>query len=160
MNLIGSDSFDLDFLTILIAYLFLFYRPVPVGWFAFGQGLLIDLFSGGLHGLFTLLYLGVLGGIHLGSRFFNPQGPKGQVLIITLAVLLKKALLLLVLNALSPELVFSRFFLWTSGVSAIVTGVFGPILFYLFNRLRRVSFEDALRPSSEKLQALKDESFF
>ena len=134
MNLIGSDSFDLDFLTILIAYLFLFYRPVPVGWFAFGQGLLIDLFSGGLHGLFTLLYLGVLGGIHLGSRFFNPQGPKGQVLIITLAVLLKKALLLLVLNALSPELVFSRFFLWTSGISAIITGVFGPILFYLFNR--------------------------
>jgi len=160
MNLMGSDSFDLDFLTILIAYLFLFYRPVPVGWFAFGQGLLIDLFSGGFHGLFTLLYLCVLGGIHLGSRFFNPQGPKGQVIIITLSVLLKKALLLMVLNAFSRELVFSKFFLWASGASAVSTGVVGPILFYLFNRLRGVSFEDALSPSTEKLQAFKDESFF
>jgi rod shape-determining protein MreD len=160
MNLLGSESFDLDFLTILIAYLFLFYRSVPVGWFAFGQGLLIDIFSGGFHGLFTLLYLGVFGGIHLGSRFFNPQGPKGQVIIISLSVLLKKALLLMVLNAFSRDPVFFKTFLWTSGASAICTGMFGPILFFLFNRLRGVSFEDALSPSTEKLQAFKDESFF
>jgi rod shape-determining protein MreD len=160
MNLLGSDSFDLDFLTILIAYLFLFYRHVPVGWFAFGQGLLIDLFSGGFHGLYTLLYLGVFGGIHLGSRFFNPRGPKGQVIIITLSVLLKNALLFMVLNAFSSEMVFSVNLLWTAGASAVSTGVAGPIFFYLFNRLRGVSFEDALRPSTEKLRAFKDESFF
>ena len=160
MNLMGSDSFDLDLLTILIAYLFLFYRPVSVGWFAFGQGLLIDLFSGGFHGLFTFLYLGVFGGIRLASRFFNPQGPKGQMIIIALAVLVKKTLLVLVLSAFSPEWVFSALFLWISGASAIGTGIIGPFLFYFLNRFRRVSFEDALSPSTEKLEAFKDESFF
>ncbi len=160
MNLIGSDSFDLDLLTILIAYLLLFYRPVPVGFFAFGQGLLIDLFSSGFHGLFTFLYLGVFGGIHLGARFFNPQGTKGQVIIITLAVLLKKALLLTALNAFSRELIFSKFFLFTSVASAICTGMVGSILFYLLNGLRGVSFDDALGPSTEKLRAFKDEVFF
>ncbi|MCP4664827.1 MAG: rod shape-determining protein MreD [Deltaproteobacteria bacterium] len=160
MNLIGSDSFDLDVLTIFIAYLFLFYRSVPVGWFAFGQGLLIDIFSGGFHGLFTFLYLVVFGGIRLGARFFNPQGPKGQMIIIALAVLLKKALLLMVVNAFSRELVFSTYFLFSSAASAIATGMAGPILFSLLNRLRGVSFEDALSPSTDKLRAFKDESFF
>jgi hypothetical protein len=59
--------FNLDLLTIMIAYLFLLYGGTIAATFAFGQGFLIDLFSGGLDGLFALLYLSVFGGIYLGS---------------------------------------------------------------------------------------------
>jgi hypothetical protein len=160
MNLLGSDSFDLDLLTILIAYLFLFYRLSKVVWFAFGQGLLIDLFSGGLLGLFPLLYLSVFGGIYLSSRFFNPQGPRGQMIIVAIAVSVKKALLIVVLSTFSMKLVLSGFLLAVSCASALVTGALSPLLFYLFNRLMGGSFEDALSPSTEKLEAFKDDSFF
>lgn len=77
MSIVGLNLADLDLLTIIIAYLFLFYGQTATVIFAFGQGILIDLFSGGLHGLFTFLYLCVFGGVYLGSQFFNLQHPRG-----------------------------------------------------------------------------------
>ena len=41
----GVDFFDLDFLTILTAYLFLSSGQLAAGSFALGQGIFIDLFS-------------------------------------------------------------------------------------------------------------------
>ena len=75
LNLTGSEYLTLDLLTIITAYLFLSYRKMVAGSFAFFQGLLIDIFSGGMHGLYTSLYLSVFGGIYLGSRFFDLQQP-------------------------------------------------------------------------------------
>ena len=147
-NLVGSDLFEVDLLTIIIAYIFFFRGEIPSATFAFGQGLLIDLFSGGLHGLFTFLYLSIVGAVYLGSRFFNLQESQGQVLIISLAVLWKKILLLIVLSCFSMEISFSKVFVLTSGASAICSGLIGPILFYLFNRLRGV-FEDTPETSIE-----------
>ena len=138
----GSDFFDLDLLTIITAYLFLSYGQTTSGAFAFGQGFLIDLFSGGLHGLFTFLYLGVFGAVFLGCRFFDLQSPKGQVIIVFLAVLCKKILLLFVLVIFSPVVAVPVSFLWVSGASAISTGLMATIIFYLFNRLRTISLED------------------
>jgi rod shape-determining protein MreD len=147
-NLVGSDLFEVDLLTIIIAYLFFFRGEIPAATFAFGQGLLIDLFSGGLQGLFTFLYLSIVGAVYLGSRFFNLQESQGQVLIVSLAVLWKKILLLIVLNCFSMEISFSKAFVLTSGASAICSGLIGPILFYLFNRLRGI-FEDTPETSIE-----------
>ena len=138
----GSDIFDPDLLTIITAYLFLSYGQTSSGAFAFGQGFLIDLFSGGLHGLFTFLYLGVFGAIYLGCRFFDLQSPKGQVSIVFLAVLFKKILFLFVLVLFSPEVAFEGPFFLISGTSAIITGLLATIIFYLFNRLRAISLED------------------
>jgi hypothetical protein len=56
VGILGLNLADLDLLTILIAYLFLFYGQTATVVFVFGQGILIDLFSGGLNGLFTFLY--------------------------------------------------------------------------------------------------------
>lgn len=141
MNPIGLDHFDLDLLTILIAYLFLFYGPTASGAFAFGQGLFTDLFSGGLHGLFTFLYLCVLGGIYLGSRLFDLNHPKGQVLIVSSAILLKRIIFLVMIALFSQEMVFSMSYILISGASAIGTGLSAPILFYLMDRLRGISPE-------------------
>ena len=147
----GSDPFELDFLTILIAYLFLNSGRTAASTFAFGQGLLIDIFSGGLHGLFPLLYLSVFGGIYIGYRFFNLQNPKGQVLLVSLAVLLKKAMFYVVLTVFSPEIIFSGVYILISGSSAICTGVIALIAFCLFNRLKTISFKDVNGASANEL---------
>ncbi|UCF83261.1 MAG: hypothetical protein JSV50_19120 [Desulfobacteraceae bacterium] len=147
----GSNLVDLDLLTILIAYLFLFYGKSATATFAFGQGILMDLFSGGLHGLFTLLYLGVYGGILLGYRFFDLQGPKGQMIIISLAVLLRELLFFIMLTVFYQDIVFSKDFLIVSGVLAIGTGLIAPILFYVFDCLRVDLSEDIHSSLTERL---------
>jgi len=133
---------DLDLLTIIIAYLFLFYGQTATVMFAFGQGILIDLFSGGLHGLFTFLYLCVFGGVYLGSQFFNLQHPRGQMIIVALAVLLKKVMFFIMLTVFYHRLAFSKDFLLVSGVLVMGTGLISPILFYVFDCLRADSLED------------------
>ena len=134
VNLIVPNQFDPDFTAILIAYLFLYYGPAAAGIFAFGQGLVIDIYSGGLYGLFTLLYLSVYVGIYLGCRFFNLLDPKGQVLIVSLVVLLEKLLFIIILTIFSERIIFSNSFLWISLASAICTGLIAPVLFSLFSR--------------------------
>jgi cell shape-determining protein MreD len=121
----------------LIAYLFLSYGLVATGAFAFGQGLFIDLLSGGLNGLFAFLYLSVFGGIYLGSRVFELNHPKGQVLLISSATLLKRIIFFAVVVLFSKEAVFSTNYMLTSLGSAVCTGLLAPVLFYLLNHLRR-----------------------
>lgn len=130
----GFQYLDLDLLVILIAHLFLHYGKSAVCIFAFGQGLLIDVFSGGMHGLFTLLYLSSFGAIYLGSQFINLHGKKGQLFIVFLAVSFEKALCLVVvtLGGVDPSA-----FYWQSCVSAVSTGAIAPFLFSLLNRLKR-----------------------
>lgn len=151
MNLAGVDAFDPDLFAVIIAYLFLFYGRAPAATFAFGQGLLIDLLSGGIHGLFTFIYLSIFGCIYLGSRLFNLEYPKGQILLISSVVLLKKILLLLVLSIFFQEIFFPRSFILVSVVSAISTGIIAPIVFYLFNGLRSLFLKGAGKAKAEEL---------
>jgi rod shape-determining protein MreD len=148
------DLFGMDLLTIMIAYLFLLYGGTIAGTFAFGQGFLIDLLSGGLDGLFALLYLSVFGGIYLGCRFFNLQDPKGQIIIVFLAVLLKGTVFFIVLKAFSPQVVFSKSYVYSTGASAICAGLIAPMLFGLFNRIQTISLNGERGFPSDELQAL------
>ena len=150
MSIVGLNLADLDLLTIIIAYLFLFYGQTATVIFAFGQGILIDLLSGGLHGLFTFLYLCVFGGVYLGSQFFNLQHPRGQMIIVALAVLLKKVMFFMMLTVFYHRLAFSKDFLLVSGFLVVGTGLISPILFYLFDCLRADSFEDTHRSLNER----------
>lgn len=150
MSVVGLNLTDLDLLTIIIAYLFLFYGQTATVIFAFGQGLLIDLFSGGLHGLFTFLYLCVFGGVYLGSQFFNLQHPRGQMIIVALAVLLKKAMFFMMITVFYHRLDFSKDFFWVSGFLVIGAGLISPILFYLFDCLRADSLEDTHSSLNER----------
>ena len=137
-NALGLGLFDFDFLTIITVYLFLFYGQTLAGIFAFGQGLLMDLFSGGPNGLFAALYMAVFGAIYLGYRLFNLQGFKGQMLLITSVVLLKEALFFAGLSVFSVDAGFSKRYLWISVISAMATGVMGPVLFHLFEGFRAI----------------------
>jgi len=134
--------FDLDLLTVLTAYIFLCCGPVQAGAFAVGQGLLIDIFSGGFYGLFAFIYLMVFLGIYLASLFFDIQTVKGEMIIIGLAVFLKNLLFLVVLSLFSGSVVINRWFLSASLISIIGTGLITPFLFSLLHRLRGITEEE------------------
>ena len=74
----------------------------------------------------------------VGSRFFNLLNPKGQIIVVSLAVLLKNAVLLMLLRIFSQDIVYSKTFLLVSLASIIVSGLVAPLLFQMFNRLRGI----------------------
>lgn len=136
LNWAGSSFLDVDLLTVLIAYVFVSYGRDAASVFAFGEGLLFDLFSGGLHGLFTALYLIAFGSVYAGCLSFNLQDPKGQFIIVLSAMLFKGAGFLLLLAVFSTEGVSLGRYLWPLGVSAFMTALLAPLAFGLLNRLR------------------------
>ncbi len=136
INYVNLSLFDVDFVIIIMTYLLVVYGETGAGIFALSQGLLIDVFSGGLLGLFTLLYLSVFMSINLGSRFFDLRSARGQVIVISLAVLLKGFLLITFLNIFTLRIHISSLTLWAFAASAACSGLIGPVVFYLFNQLK------------------------
>lgn len=124
--------------------------------FAFGLGLLLDVFSGGLPGLFTLISLSAFGAVHVACRFLHLQGPKGQMAIVSLAVFLKLLLLLVLLTSFFSEIVIPASLLWSYGVSALLSGLAAPLAFHLLDRLRSMCFRLVRRSSEEKLRFQED----
>lgn len=142
VGLTGSEVFVPDLLTIAAAYLFLSFSPTVSCVFALSQGFFIDLYSGGMHGLFTLLYLSVFCTVWLGSRFFDLQTSKGQVFIVLLAMLSKTIFFVLMVVAVSQSIFFPKAFLWVLSVLVLVTGLLSPIVFFMLERLKNRIFED------------------
>lgn len=136
INYIKLSLFDVDLVIIIMTYLLVGYGETGAGVFALSQGFLIDVFSGGLLGLFTLLYLSVFLGINLGSRFFDLRSARGQIIVISLAVLLKGFLLITFLNIFPLRVHISSLALWAFAASAVCSGLIGPLVFYFFNRLK------------------------
>jgi hypothetical protein len=132
----GSDLFGLDFLTIFTAYLFQYYGRTGAGLFAMTQGLFMDLFSGGMNCLFTMLYLLVFGFLCLESWFFNLQSPKGQALIVFFAMLSKSILFILIVMFISEKVSFSKYFFLSEGILAFATALTAPVCFFVLDRLR------------------------
>jgi hypothetical protein len=135
---LGSESFTPDMLTTTTAYIFLRYGLAGSCIFALGQGLFVDLLSGGMYGIFTFLYLSVFGGILLCSRFFNLHSPRGQAAIVCLVILIKYVFFSLILKTFSQYAIFSGSFLWDSLTIVLVTGLITPLCFYLFDRLKAI----------------------
>jgi hypothetical protein len=135
MSYIGLSVFDVDLVIIIIIFLLFMEAETGAGVFALSQGLLIDIFSGGPVGLFTLLYLTVFLSIHLGSRFLDLRAVRGQVTVILLAVLLKGGLLIFLLNIFPLEIHSSYSVFWPFMGSAVCSGLVGPLLLNFFHYL-------------------------
>jgi len=97
MNEVAPKFFDVDFGTAVIGYVLIFYGSTWAGLFALGQGILVDLFSVGPVGLFSLLYLAAFLSMLGDVDFSTFHSPKGQVILICTAVFLKELFLLLLL---------------------------------------------------------------
>ncbi len=134
-NPIGSFLFSLDFLTIMIAYLFIAYGGVAAGAFAFGQGFLMDLYSGGMYGLFSFLHLIIFGGISLASLVIDINDIKGFVFVVFLSVFLKNVVYVMMVSVFSQNMV-PKSFLVTAGTTIIGTSLISFIVFCLFNHVR------------------------
>jgi rod shape-determining protein MreD len=120
---------------VITAYLLARNGSTGAGIFAFSQGLLIDTFSVGLLGLYTSLYVIVFLGIGFGSRFFDIQSTRGQIIVITLAVVLKEIFFVIILNVVALEVVISPSSVLGFATSAICSGLVAPFLFVLLSRI-------------------------
>jgi len=130
---------DVDIVVVLIVYLLMFYGEMWVGIFAFGQGLIIDIFSGGMLGLFALLYLIVFFGIKIASRPLDIYTIVGQMAVICIAILFKNILMVIFIYIFSMEISLSFYDVLIFIFSAICSGLLAPIIFYLLNLLNRFS---------------------
>jgi rod shape-determining protein MreD len=135
MNHALSRFFNVDLVVLLIAYLCVSRGETGAGVFAFCQGVLTDIFSGGFLGLFALIYLIVFFGIRIGSRPLDLLSSGGQVALVSLAFLLK-GLLIIGFNdlfSLNGMFMFPDFLALLS--SSVITGLVAPFLFSLLNYL-------------------------
>ena len=130
--------FALDLVTVIVAYLLIYYGTPGAVIFAIGQGFLIDTFSSGLLGLFTLLYLITFLSIKFGSVFFDLYSLRGQIFLISIAVFLKEIFLIAFLKAFAMEIFISLTDLLSFVTSALFSGLIAPILFFIFNQISRL----------------------
>ena len=133
INFFGIHFLDIDLVIIIITYLLLMDEETGAGVFALSQGLLMDVYSGGPLGLFTLLYLMVFLSIHIGSGLLDIRSVKGQAIIILLAVLLKGGLLISFLHISSLEIHIPYSVLWAFAGSGVCSGLIGPLILRLFH---------------------------
>jgi cell shape-determining protein MreD len=132
-GLLRPQGLGLDVCTIIIAFLF---SEISRKWavaFSLSLGILTDIYSGGLRGLFAALYLAVYGTIHLGSRFLDLNGVKGQMVIVAAAVFIKYCLFFLILKSFPRDLFVAPTALWMVGLSSVANGLAAPFVFGLIH---------------------------
>ena len=125
-----------DFIVVLMAYLYLRSGISQAGLFGFVQGMCVDVYSVGFKGLFVFLNLCALGVIALASGFIHLNNPRGQILIVAMAWVIKKGLFFALLMALRGEAAVSDILLWPLLLAFILTVISAPIVFYFLDRLR------------------------
>jgi rod shape-determining protein MreD len=135
---LGSGSLDIDLITISIAYLFLAYGSMRAAVFAFGQGFVVDIYSGGFQGIYTFIYLCIFFIILVGSKSFDINEPKGQFFLVFIAIVFKKIFTLLILWVFLNENTFVKPSIWVFASSALITAICAPVIFYLFSRIRAI----------------------
>jgi rod shape-determining protein MreD len=130
--------FAVDLPTVIIAYLLINYGTTWAVIFAIGQGFLIDIFSSGLLGLFSVLYLITFISIKVGSSFFDLDSLRGRIFLISIAVFLKEIFLIAFLKAFAMEIFISLTDFLAFITSAFFSGLISPILFFVFNLMSRI----------------------
>lgn len=103
--------------------------------FAFFQGLVMDMYSGSIYGLFSFVYLCVYIFIYISSRFIDIHKRTGYISLIFLAMLLKDMLLLLITQIFYKGIPMSMSFLSDLLFCVILTVFIGPAIFKMLNRL-------------------------
>ena len=133
MNTVMPSFLDLDLVAIILSYLLIHQGRGGACAFAFVQGMLIDLFSAGIVGLFSLLYLALFLSIDLGRGFFDLFSVRGQIILISLGVFLKQVLFVVLLGFFSLGFHASSSILLSFALSALGTGVLAPFVFYILD---------------------------
>jgi len=128
---------DIDVIIIFIVYLLSYRSETGAGIFAFGQGLLTDIFAGGIWGFHTMLYLMVFLFIRLLSRSFDLLSTFGQVALISMTVLVKGLLMVPLEHLFSLDITVTSSDILLFILSALCSGVIASPVFYLLDSLGR-----------------------
>jgi rod shape-determining protein MreD len=136
--MIHPGYFDISLVIITIAYLVTWHGDYWAGAFALMMGILIDVLSASPLGLFSVTHLILFFAIRIGDALFDLQSVRGQVIVVFLAVMLKKLLFPLFMKLLSMEVALdvSVFLAFLS--SAIFTAVAAPAVFLFFDVSDRI----------------------
>jgi hypothetical protein len=131
----GPGLFEINLVTLVTAWLLLVYGDLGAVSFALGQGLLIDIFSAAPLGLYSGLGVVMYLCIKVGSRFFDLNSIRGEVMIVSISILIKYILLYTFLDLLSYEIILSRSFIASSIFLSLLSGTAAPFLFIILNRI-------------------------
>jgi rod shape-determining protein MreD len=123
---------DID-LIIVFTVFFLASGESSPGIFAFCQGFLLDVFSGGVTGLYTLLYMLVYCVIRLVSHPIDLLSPTGRTAVIFIAVMVKGLLLAMFLNVFSLQHNFSLDSFYQFCISSVTTSILSIFILHFFN---------------------------
>ena len=104
--------------------------------FAFFQGFFIDIYSGGIYGLFPFIYMCVCISIYVLSNFIDIHKRTGNMIIIFLAMLIKDLLFVLIVYIFLDGIPINMPFLKSLALSVILTVFLSPAIFNLLSRLR------------------------
>lgn len=131
---------DLECVIIITAYLLAYERESGAGIFALCQGLLTDIFSGGIWGFHAILYLIIYIFIKIFSSPFDQSSVSGQFTLIFIAVLVKELLSIPLLYIFSMDINLSFYVFLAFIISALFSGLIALLIFYLLNSLGRLFF--------------------
>jgi rod shape-determining protein MreD len=143
----GAHFVDVDVVTVMIGYLLIYSGRAGACVYAFLLGMLIDFFSAGVIGVFTLVYVLVFLTIEWGSRFFDLTSVKGQMILVFAGALVREMSVVGLLDILAYQIHFSFSLFLGFAVSAAITGIVAPFIFSFFEWLRAM-LSGRLRESS------------
>ncbi len=138
MNCLVSIPIDIEVVIIMSVYLLAYGSETGAGIFALGQGLLTDIFSGGIWGFHTILYIVIFLFIKVVSRPFDLLSAFGQIALVFVSVLVKEILSVPLLQLFSLNMDFSSYDVLMFIVSALSSGLIAPLIFYLLNSFGRL----------------------
>jgi rod shape-determining protein MreD len=131
-----GDAFIPELSAVLIVYLVICAKPSTAAVFALSQGLLLDIYSAGLRGLFVGFYLVVFWVAMSARSLFDINHAKGQFLITSLSVALGKVLFFIAVNFVSPNAFFHWSWVWRATSAALLTGMIAPLVIFFLQVVR------------------------
>ena len=118
--------FDIDLVAVTVAYLVAWHGDPWAGAFALSMGLLLPVRSAAVPGPFSVIYLVLFLGVRLGDALFDLQSFKGQLIVVFLAVFLKKLLFIGFLNLFSLRTAVDAQVLFAFVCSAVFNALAAP----------------------------------
>ena len=135
MNQAIHKGINIDLVIIITVYLLASQSITSAGIFIFCMGFLIDVLSGGTLGFFMLLYLLVYMAARMLSHPIDLLSPGGRIAIVFIAVILKELFMAALLPLFSFGSRFDIMDLLGFILSALITCLLSPLVFYFFNRI-------------------------
>jgi rod shape-determining protein MreD len=135
-QLVGITWLDIDLIPIFLIYLIAKDQNVKALCLAFFMGLLTDIFSACPLGLFALTYSALFLGINSCRQFLDFTSVKTAVLLVAVFLVAKWCLVLVAVSIFPLGQSFPSIRVMPLVVSALITGLIAPLIFYLLNLAR------------------------